>query len=728
MPLLVLAVLGASVNLFRLPLAFESEVVLGPVFALWVAAYRGPLAALFVSVIATIPLAIDWGSLWPVATFGLEALLVGIFYQKFSRNLILTDFAFWLLVGMPVAWVSISQASTIVDSHRVIIMVKQLINGLICAHLAVALGLQGRLRTWVTPTVDPQLGLSLQLKLSRQLASLLAMIAIIFFVFNLQSNLQSFNRELVNRLDSSQAAVIGEMRTQMAKRTIALREAALLFSLLKKQDLDMQVQLDALHQRIPSFDTMLITDKEGRLVNTSPSGAFKKFKEANLKVDDREYFKEALHSNNTFISSGFMGRGFGSRLIVAISQGIPSENKVNDTDSPDKRGANQGALNQGVLNLGVIEGTLVLHQFTDFKDTYNDESKISGILLDQNGKVLFSSQILNIKQLSQPAYTIVSGAVDGHPTLRFDSDESGKLYFFRTDKLPWGWTLISLQDETPLAQKIESGLILLAAALLLLFFVGNISATYISRIWTRSLTVLVGSVNKLSENLQQPLPVETIRELPTELRVLADALETARQQAVQNNYELQLLVNKRTEALQRINTELQKLATEDSLTGLPNRRAFDEKLHNDWKHCRRSNTPLSLIILDIDYFKKVNDSYGHQSGDLILQQIASFMSLIIRRDTDLIARIGGEEFGVILPNSDHDTAIRIAESLRLTLIQNTLKIPDGRDIHVTISGGVATTTDFGEPNSIGKFYTQADKALYRAKSEGRNRVESAQDN
>lgn len=177
----------------------------------------------------------------------------------------------------------------------------------------------------------------------------------------------------------------------------------------------------------------------------------------------------------------------------------------------------------------------------------------------------------------------------------------------------------------------------------------------------------------------------------------------------------------RESELEEVNAILRKLSSIDGLTGVANRRRFDEILGVEFKRAKRYDKPLSIIMIDIDYFKEYNDMYGHQDGDECLKNIATALRETVKRPGDLVARYGGEEFVVVLPQTDESGAWIIANQTKLKI--EDLKIPHEKSSiskYVTISLGLATITE--DIDSVSKLIKEADIALYEAKKLGRNCV------
>lgn len=184
--------------------------------------------------------------------------------------------------------------------------------------------------------------------------------------------------------------------------------------------------------------------------------------------------------------------------------------------------------------------------------------------------------------------------------------------------------------------------------------------------------------------------------------------------------ELEIALRELSEA----NRELEKLNTIDPLTGIRNRRHFDKRLQAEGRRSRREQTPLALAMVDIDHFKSVNDQHGHSAGDACIQHVATILQQQLKRLSDDVCRYGGEEFGLILPNTDTAGALQLLEAMRAEIESNPCQF-DGTSISLTISAGVASgIIAFG--NEETSLLKTADERLYQAKQTGRNRVVAKQ--
>ncbi len=220
------------------------------------------------------------------------------------------------------------------------------------------------------------------------------------------------------------------------------------------------------------------------------------------------------------------------------------------------------------------------------------------------------------------------------------------------------------------------------------------------------LTLLESGVNDLQDKLSDYL----------------DRQKRDEQELAARSDQLAELVEERTAELREANKRLEELTRSDPLTGLANRRHFDELKEVEFRRAQRLGQPLSVLMCDVDFFKRYNDTYGHALGDQCLQAVAGTLKSVFARAGELVARMGGEEFAVLLPGCDANNARKAAERLRQAMATLAMKHANSPvAAHVTLSIGVAQF----DPETTDRFdqlLQRADQALYRAKSQGRDRI------
>ncbi|MBQ4859753.1 diguanylate cyclase [Pseudoalteromonas sp. MMG007] len=204
--------------------------------------------------------------------------------------------------------------------------------------------------------------------------------------------------------------------------------------------------------------------------------------------------------------------------------------------------------------------------------------------------------------------------------------------------------------------------------------------------------------------------------LKERLMLQEQAQKELESQVDERTFELQVTLRE----LEDKNHELEQLNMEDALTGVKNRRFFDKKLIMELRRSRREQTPLSIIMLDIDRFKSINDNYGHLTGDQVIRAVADTIKQHLKRPLDDVARYGGEEFVILLPNTAHNGVLDIAEKIRKAIEINQINVA-GTFINTTVSAGTYTAV-IDDINNPELFTHNADKALYYAKQHGRNQV------
>jgi diguanylate cyclase (GGDEF)-like protein/PAS domain S-box-containing protein len=232
------------------------------------------------------------------------------------------------------------------------------------------------------------------------------------------------------------------------------------------------------------------------------------------------------------------------------------------------------------------------------------------------------------------------------------------------------------------------------------------------------LQMMAAAGSQLGEFVKRKYAEKELQEAEASLRILYEQEKRQSEELAQKNLDLEQAKLE----LESANRELQRIASIDGLTKIANRRCFDKTLESEWRRMARYKQPLSLILCDIDFFKLYNDTYGHQGGDECLKAVAEILARNARRGGDLAARYGGEEFAVILPRTDAQGAIRVAELILSDLKARAIPHAGSKvSKFVTVSMGVAIAV-FDNQISIEELIGDADRALYQAKLEGRDRI------
>ena len=225
----------------------------------------------------------------------------------------------------------------------------------------------------------------------------------------------------------------------------------------------------------------------------------------------------------------------------------------------------------------------------------------------------------------------------------------------------------------------------------------------------------VGAVDYVTKPIQE---AELLARITTHSRVQSLTYQLQKQNKLLRQQALELQASR--QKAESACSELQRLVHLDGLTEVANRRGFDQHLSGEWRRLLREQAPLSLILCDVDYFKRYNDFYGHQAGDVCLKQIAQAIVSVAKRPADLVARYGGEEFAIVLPNTDAEGAVQVAQSIGAEI--ELLSIPHARshvsDV-VTVSLGISSQVPHPEM-SIESLIAMTDSSLYAAKNQGRN--------
>lgn len=394
----------------------------------------------------------------------------------------------------------------------------------------------------------------------------------------------------------------------------------------------------------------------------------------------------AVRSSNREVLEEF--KALNLTALEALSVTVATSVAQNDMAGLDTEvaHASERLASRGLVELVVVDddGRVLAH---------SNPEKFNRVLTDAFTQAAIGSEGAvweregNVLRLSTPA---ISGIRWATVTARFQLTQVDGA--FRSARLRWALGTLGL-------------FAIIAGAL----FLG------LNRVVIRPVRVLQHSVRRMGEGHLStrvpPLPGREMSELSDTVNRMAAALQAERDN-------LERTVKERTKELSEANARLERLAVTDGLTGLFNHRRFQEALHSELLRCERHKRPLAVLMLDVDFFKKVNDSMGHPAGDELLRRLAEVLAEDLRQ-TDLISRYGGEEFAVLLPETTKAEAMQVAERMR-EAVEQQINENNAWTQRITVSVGVATFPE--DAQTAEALLEAADQALYVAKRQGRNRV------
>lgn len=661
---------------------------LGLVFVLMCLITRGVSPALFSYLFCSLGLYSATGSLTLVALTLVELLVLILLYRK-GVLLLFADILFWLVIGIPVTYLFVQLLYDIESTDFTqIILIKQALNGLLSVSIATMLRALIPYKWYYSNDgVAPP-------KLSKRILELclvsLAIPSLIMMLLLSNRSADTLERKLIQELETRSEHLRDRVDNYIQLHLTAL--GSLTEVLRDDPNALYSQELMALWmERYPGFLTMIRTDNDGIVISGSPADKFNallSMPKEERDVSDRDYFIVAKKGEKSYVSNVFRGRGFGRDPIIALS--IP--------------------LIQGKQFKGIVEGSLSLPKFDSMDDI--GEGRLL-LVVDTEGHLIYASKALKLKPLDDIDITDINSQYSNRvKSLRLNGSTVFNYESVKTDN---GWRVYVLSETDELLVEYRNSFYVLFVTLLLISVVASRVAHYFTLNITRPLERLIASFSaqkeiKLSRKYFHSQEIESVeRQLQKTQHVMLDFQE-----------ELKSQVANKTKELYELNEELERLSSHDPLTGILNRRGFEQVIETVYPLACRNKTTITLAIMDLDHFKKVNDICGHTAGDYCLVSVGETIQNVFQRDSDYVARFGGEEFVALIIGGKREQHIELLEALRKKIENEPVQF-EGNRIELTISIGAYSLVNSFKP-TYEDLISLADKLLYQSKHEGRNRL------
>ncbi|MFV0594638.1 diguanylate cyclase [Shewanella sp.] len=703
-----LGLFGLVLNLYPIPLFANVQLILGNAAVVIVAILLGPWYALFTALFTATGLMLAWSSAHVYLVFLLEALWLG-FARRRDFPILYASICYWLLLGLPLMGLYLWLITGMPTYHIPFTTIKQAFNGIFYTTL-------GELCVVALPSLW-HLKDKLVNHTRRTMSSQLSYLFILITTISLLASSLVFNhyfmdkqQVLINQnLDDTGISLSHATETYISTNTRTIASVGKFISVSGLPFEQWQLVLDSIQGLTPSFTNMFIANKDGEIVAGSPLEKLRQVNQLPQKVNvqNRDYFIQAFIHHNTFVSPVFIGHGVNKDIIIAISAPI------------FKEGSNTA--------IGIVQGSLDLSYFSNIDNQNQHHETQSIILLDEKKNIVYASERLGLQPLAP--FNYVTGSTEYRTRLKLmdinQQEADTPEFIYAHHQLKNGWHLYVLEPFVPLLTLAQNQYTKTIILLLLSMVGAIIIAKAISRLTTTPLALLAQhfSQNKDGSFNDEKFEHELLdSSTPQEIYSLYESLEANQQALLSHQLELEDKVKQRTMDLEIANRKLKDMAERDSLTNLYNRRYTEKQFLKIQDLCERGQDAIAVVLLDLDFFKQVNDTYGHLAGDECLRVMAAVLSSHFKRDVDLLCRYGGEEFVLILPmcNSlkveQHLNAFR--EKLASVVITNPA---DQVTFSVTVSIG-AIIADATYSSTLEVWLKQADENLYKAKEQGRNCV------
>ncbi|WP_371195435.1 diguanylate cyclase [Glaciecola sp. SC05] len=599
---------------------------------------------------------------------------------------------FWLVIGLPITSTLVYLELSLTIQTSIFLALTFVLNSYICGLIALLiywlLPNNSQLRYFEAPPKFSKLVFELNL-----ISVLLPVFLVaLFFTWRTTNDAATtVNLELEKAASELDRSINGLINDKIH----ALNASAVLIANTTDPHEHAKI-LDTVANASINIESMVITDENANLQFAAPERYAAMLPDlSNVNISHRSYFQLTKALKKPVVSDALEGRGLGSLDIVALTAPILKNNEF--------KGLVQAAIKlESLIDISLINAI--------------QNNQIYIILIDSAGSIIYSSPEFTFNKLDKFQQD------SGSQPSTFNMPEIGilgKSYLYQEHLTEQAWKIYTLTPPSRVFVGTNTYFVFVSITVLL----SMILITLLSKGLAAKITRPLRNLEEFIQGSKTSTEILSAAKISQEMIKVTENVITT--QTLSKDFQLQLKkeVEEKTQELQDVNAQLLTVSQTDSLTGLYNRRAFDQLADKTHRYCQRHKKSFSLALFDIDFFKKINDTYGHTAGDLCIVDVADIITSKCRRDTDIFARYGGEEFVLLLAcdkpelHLDHIELIHRAIGLHKPLY-------NGKMIDLTISCGVIRVqNDF--TLEMKELVTLADEQLYLSKRKGRNQVNSS---
>lgn len=709
---IILGFIAMIANAFPIPLVANLQLILGNVAVIIVTILLGPWYGLIAAALGSLSLIFSHNGAHALLVYSAEAIWLG-FAVRYGLYALYANFFYWLIAGTPLFYIWAKLFYDLPDSSLPFIFLKHMINGLIYTCIgSIVIIMTSRFWNQYRITQDRK---------RRRFSEQLTYVFTIIVTLSLLVSALVFNHNSVQDRQVLLQKHIHDMTIQQGKATenflkqnqTAIEHAAHWLGRVIDSPAEQQTILKRLSQHYPNFTTLNIANKHGDITHSilqsknaedTQDMAIQGTEKDVINVKDSPYFQQALHQNKKYTSPAFEGIGTHPKAMIAISS------PVHTPTQPD-------------VPVAVLQGSLELSNFTGFANNQAFEIAQYVLLVDDNQRVIYASAPLALPTLSSFQYSKMSNQIyrtDMNLMNLHDLSNSSPEYIYSKYQMNNGWNLYVLESFAPIIRSVEAQFKITFAFLLLSTIIAMFIAKTTSKRLTKPLELIANNFTQIKSNSNDVFLLDHFA--PREVYKLFLRLKSSQAQLLKHKNELEQTVAQRTQELEDANIRLKDLAEKDSLTGLYNRRYAETRFETVQELCERSHEPITVALLDLDHFKRVNDTYGHLAGDECLKAVAQLLTKHFQRESDIVARYGGEEFLLILPLCNPAQTAEHLNAFRRDLADLEIKHPtEANHFHIKTSIG-AFVAHASYSHLLEKWIKHSDTNLYQAKTNGRNQV------